>query len=85
LNPDHAKMEPLLLESDIPANTLEAQLETSIVDNGVPAKADADIKTESEVESPSSNIGDALKPKTESIVEKALPPRTVLKSKGKKG
>jgi hypothetical protein len=60
LNPNHAKMEPLLLESDIPANTLEAQLETSIVDNGVPAKADGNIKTESEVESPSSNIGDAI-------------------------
>jgi multisubunit Na+/H+ antiporter MnhC subunit len=85
LNPDHAKMEPMLLESDIPANTLEAQLETSIVDNGVPAKADVDIKTESKVESPSSNIGDAIEPQTESIVEKALPPRTVLKSKGKKG
>jgi hypothetical protein len=34
LNPNHAKIEPLLLESDIPANTLEAQLETSIADNG---------------------------------------------------
>jgi hypothetical protein len=35
-------------------------LETSIVDNGVTAKADGNIKTESEVESPSSNIGDAI-------------------------
>jgi hypothetical protein len=43
LNPDHAKIEPLLLESDIPANTSEAQLETSIVDNG-------NVKTELEVE-----------------------------------
>jgi len=85
LNPDHAKMEPLLLESDIPANTSEAQLETLIVDNGVHAKADGNIKTESEVESPSSNIGDAIKPQTESMVEKALLPSTVLKSKGKKG
>jgi hypothetical protein len=69
-------MEPLLLESDIPANTSEAQLETLIVDNGVHAKADGNIKTESEVESPSSNIGDAIK---------ALLPSTILKSKGKKG
>jgi hypothetical protein len=85
VSPDHAKVDSFLLESNIPANSLEAQLETSIVDIGVPAKADVGIKTKSEVESPSINIGDANEPQTESIVEEALPPRNVLKSKGKKG